>query len=106
MSGLQPEEPVGKTIGHVSLLPAPEVPEKITLPEFPSEALRKNLQGRVILKATISKDGMLQNVRLFGAPSVLSAAVLEAVKNWRYRPRMENGVPVEVETQITIDFER
>jgi protein TonB len=58
------------------------------------------------LKALISKDGTLQNIRLVGAPSLLSGSVLEAVKKWRYRPLIENGMPVEVETQITIDFER
>jgi protein TonB len=56
----------------------------------------------------ISKDGTLRNIRLVGPrpPSLLSGSVLEAVKKWRYQPRIENGMPVEVETQITIDFER
>ena len=103
---LETKEPLGSQAGRVSLLPTVELPEKITLPQYPSLALRTNLQGRVMLKAAISKDGTLQDIRLVGAPSVLSAAVLEAVKKWRYRPRMENGVPVEVDTQITIVFEK
>jgi len=65
----------------------------------------KNWLMLVVLHAVIAKDGSLQNVRLIGPPSLLSGPVLEAVKSWRYQPRYQNGVAVEVETQITIDFE-
>jgi protein TonB len=74
------------------------------LPEYPAEALQKNEQGRVTLNATISKDGTLQNVRLVGEPSILGDAALRAVKTWRYRPHVENEIPIDAETQITIDF--
>jgi TonB family protein len=90
--------------GHVLLYGSAETPEKMILPEYPTEALQKNEQGRVTLHATISKDGTLQNVRLIGEPSMLSDAALRAVKTWRYRPHIENGVPVDAETQIIIDF--
>jgi TonB family protein len=102
----QPEKFVSAKTGHVSLLPATDLPEKIILPAYPAEALQKNLQGRVVLKALISEDGTLRNIELVGAPSLLSSAVLEAVRKWRYRPHMQNGVPVQAETQITIDFEK
>ena len=92
-------------VGLVSVNPSPEVPEKKVLPEYPAMALEKNIQGRVVLRAIIGKDGALQNVALTQEPSLLSEAVLEAVKKWRYQPRYQGGVPVEVETQITIDFE-
>jgi TonB family protein len=105
-TGLQTQEEVETHAGHVLLHPAANVPEKVILPAYPAVAWQKNVQGRVTLKALISKDGTLQNVRLVGAPSLLSGSVLEAVKKWRYRPLIENGMPVEVETQITIDFER
>ena len=92
--------------GHVSLLPAAELPEKITLPVYPAAALQENLQGRVMFNALISKDGTLKNIRLVGTPSLLSAAALEVLKKWHYRPHLENGTAVEAETQITIDFEK
>lgn len=104
-SGSLTQEPGGTKVGLVLLHPSPDVPENKVLPEYPALALQKNVQGRVVLRATISKDGALQNVRLVGPPSLLSAPVLEAVKSWRYQPRYQNGVPAEVETQITIDFE-
>jgi TonB family protein len=92
-------------VGLVSVNPSPEVPQKKVLPEYPALALEKNIQGRVVLRAIIGKDGALQNVALAQEPSLLSEAVLEAVKKWRYQPRYQHGVPVEVDTQITIDFE-
>jgi TonB family protein len=104
--GLQTQQQVGTQVGHVSLLPAANLPEKIILPAYPAVAWQKNVQGRVTLKALISKDGRLRNIRLVGPRSLFSGSVLEAVKKWRYQPRMENGTPVEVETQIAIDFER
>ena len=75
------------------------------MPEYPAMALQENVQGRVVLRAIIGKDGALQNVELAQSPSLLSEAVLEAVKKWRYQPRYQDGVAIEVETQITIDFE-
>jgi len=102
----QSQKPLDSGPGHVSLLPAADLPEKITLPAYPAAALQKNLQGRVIFNALISKDGTLQNIRLVGTPSLLSSVAFEVVKEWRYRPHIENGIPVEAETQITIDFEK
>jgi protein TonB len=74
------------------------------MPGYPELALQKNVQGRVILNALISKNGTLKNVRLVSPPSVLNSTVLEAVRKWRYQPHYENGEPVEVETQIIVDF--
>ena len=91
-------------IGRVELQHTAETPETMNLPEYPAEALQKNEQGRITLNATISKDGTLQNVRLVGEPSILSDAALRVVKTWRYHPHIENGMPVDAETQITIDF--
>jgi TonB family protein len=107
-TGLQTQQQVGTQVGHVSLHAAANLPEQIILPAYPAVAWQKSVQGRVTLKALISKDGTLRNIRLVGPrpPSLLSASVLEAVKKWRYQPRIENGTPVEVQTQITIDFER
>jgi TonB family protein len=104
-SGSLAQETGGAKVGLVSVQPSAQVPESEVLPEYPVIALLKNIQGRVVIGAVIGKDGALQNVRLVGPPSILSAPVLEAVKKWHYQPRLQNGVPVEVETQITIDFE-
>ena len=78
----------------------------MVLPEYPAVALQKNIHGRVAVKAVITKDGTLRDIRFVGPPSVLNAAVLESLRKWRYHPRSENGALVDVETEITIDFTR
>jgi TonB family protein len=104
-SGSLAQETGASKVGLVSVQPSAQVPESKVLPEYPVIALLKNIQGRVVIGAVIGKDGALRNVRLVGPPSILSDPVLEAVKKWHYQPRLQNGVPVEVETEITIDFE-
>lgn len=105
-TAFQTQQQVGTQVGHVSLRAATDLPEKIILPAYPAVAWQKNVQGRVAVKALIGKDGRLRNIRLVGPPSLLSGSVLKAVKKWRYQPRMENGMAIEVGTQITIDFEK
>jgi TonB family protein len=90
--------------GRVSQRSSGELPVVGAIPEYPTFALQTNVQGRVVLKAIISTDGTLSNVRLISPPSMLDSTVLDAVKKWRYQPHYENGKPVEVETQITVDF--
>jgi protein TonB len=58
----------------------------------------------VVLQATISKAGTIENLRVAGGPAMLQQAALDAVKTWRYRPYLLNGQPVEVETTINVIF--
>ena len=74
------------------------------IPEYPTFALQTNVQGRVVLNAIIATNGSLHDVRLTSSPSMLDATVLDAVKKWRYQPHYENGEPVEVETEIVVEF--
>jgi len=90
--------------GRVSQQSSGELPTVQIIPEYPALALQKNVQGRVILKALISKNGTLKNVRLVSPPSLLNSTVLEAIRKWRYQPHYENGEPIEVETQIIVEF--
>lgn len=80
------------------------IPERQQVPEYPPLALQYNVQGTVVLRAVIGKDGTVQNVQLLSGPPILAWAVLDAVLRWRYMPYLRNGEPVEVETQITVDF--
>jgi protein TonB len=73
-------------------------------PAYPPLARSARIQGVVELQAVISKQGAIENLRvLTGHPMLVSAAV-EAVRQWRYRPYILNNEPVEVETQITVNF--
>ena len=74
------------------------------MPDYPPIALQKNVQGRVVLTAVIAKDGTLRDVRILSSPSLLDATVLGAVRTWRYQPHFRNGQPVEVVTEIVVDF--
>ena len=73
-------------------------------PQYPPEAGRSRIEGTVVLMALIGKDGTVQDVRVQSGLSVLAQAAIEAVKQWRYRPYLLNGEPVEVDSQITINF--
>lgn len=73
-------------------------------PNYPRMAAVTRLQGVVVLKAIIAKDGTVENVKALGGHHLLRGAAASAVRNWRYRPYLLNGQPVEVATLVTIDF--
>jgi protein TonB len=56
------------------------------------------------LQATISREGTIENLRAVSGPPLLQQAAIDAVKQWRYRPYLLNGEPVEVETTINVEF--
>jgi len=76
---------------------------KVT-PEYPVIAKATRVSGIVILQATISKTGEISDLRVVCGPALLQQASLEAVRQWKYRPYLLNGKPVEVETTIRITF--
>lgn len=73
-------------------------------PKYPREARKKGIQGDVILQATLDTKGNLTNVKVAQGDPILAKAAVEAVQQWRYRPYVLNGEPVEVETTIKIQF--
>jgi protein TonB len=75
-----------------------------TLPQYPAIARAAHIQGVVVLQATISKNGLIENLRVVSGPPMLRQAAIEAVQSWRYKPYLLNGDPVEVETTINVIF--
>jgi protein TonB len=73
-------------------------------PEYPALARSAHIQGTVVLSAIIGKDGTIQNLRVMSGHPMLVRAAIEAVTRWRYRPYLLNNEPVDVETQITVNF--
>lgn len=73
-------------------------------PTYPSQAFQDRVQGTVILKALISKEGAIEDLQVISGDPLLSGAAIDAVKQWRYRPYTLNGEPVEVDTQIVVNF--
>jgi protein TonB len=75
-----------------------------TLPVYPPIAVAVRAEGTVVLQATISKTGTIENVRVVSGPPMLQQAALDAVRTWRYRPYLLNGEPVAVETTVDVIF--
>jgi protein TonB len=73
-------------------------------PGYPSLARATRTQGTVKMQATIARDGSIRNLQLLSGPPLLVAAAIEAVRQWRYRPTLLNGEPVEVITVIDVNF--
>ncbi len=73
-------------------------------PPYPALARSARIQGDVLLKAIIDKQGNIQDLQLVSGHPMLVPAAIEAVRQWRYRPYLLNGQPVEVETTITVIF--
>jgi len=73
-------------------------------PIYPPIARQARVQGTVELRAVISKSGTIENLVVDGGHPMLSKAAVEAVRQWRYRPYLLNNEPIEVETEITVNF--
>jgi periplasmic protein TonB len=102
------------TAPHVHLVPAtkPTISSGVmqgrklsgTDPRYPAIAIAAHVQGTVVLKATISKAGSIENLRFVSGPPMLEQAAEDAVRTWRFRPYLLNGEPVEIETTVNVIF--
>lgn len=117
--GLIPLEPGGSRRGQVpEPPPAPEPPGgRIRIseidpgqlvrrvePKYPPLARQTRLEGTVRLRAIVGTDGRVREVEMLSGHALLAQAAMDAVLQWRYRPTLLNGRPVDVETQITVVF--
>jgi len=73
-------------------------------PVYPQAALERSVQGIVVLHVVIASDGTVLELRPISGPQELAPAAVDAVKWWRFRPYRVNGDPVEVETELAIEF--
>jgi len=73
-------------------------------PSYPPLAKTARVQGTVVLHAIISKEGTIEGLTLVSGPAMLAPAAIDAVKQWRYKPYLLNGDPVEVETTVNVVF--
>jgi len=77
---------------------------KRVTPIYPQQAMQMHTQGKVVLQATIAKDGSVRNVKVVSGPAILARAATDAVRQWKYKPYMLNSEPIEVQTDININF--
>ena len=73
-------------------------------PPYPPLVKQARIQGTVVLEAVISKQGSVENLRVISGHPLLIQAALDAVKQWKYKPTLLNGEPVEVVTTVTVNF--
>jgi len=111
---------LGSVLSATNNLPAPKIatPQRVRVssgvqsgllirkvpPAYPPLARQARIQGTVILQAQISKEGNIENLQLISGHPMLAPAAIEAVRQWKYKPYLLNGEPVEVETQVQVNF--
>jgi TonB family protein len=74
------------------------------VPAYPDAAKAQGIQGTVMMRAIISKNGTVGHLQVIDGDPLLRAAATEAVSRWRYRPYTLDGSPVEVATTVRVDF--
>ena len=109
---------IGSIVGSTAPPPKVATPQKVKVssgvmegqklnapnPTYPQMARIAHILGDVILQATISKTGSIENLRAVNGHPILIQAALDAVRQWKYKPYILNGEPVEVETTIKVQF--
>jgi protein TonB len=78
--------------------------DRMVQPVYPQIAKTAHVSGTVVLHAIIAKDGSIQELQYISGPPLLMRAAMDAVHEWRYKPTLLNGEPVEVDTTIQVVF--
>jgi protein TonB len=84
-------------VAQANLISAPK-------PQYPALAKAARVQDYVMLQATISKQGTIEDLKVLHGHPLLNEAAIEAVKQWRYKPGLQNGKPVDVYFTIVVEF--
>ena len=74
-------------------------------PTYPAEARKDKVEGTVVLKALIDESGTVTGVRLVEGDPTLATAAIQAVKRWRYRPYVRNGIAQSFQTIVLVEFQ-
>jgi len=107
VSGPRPVLPAAPTVAVRPFRPSRLLEGSLihrVLPEYPLLAKEARVQGPVVLAAIISKSGTIENLQAISGHPMLVRAAIDAVSRWQYHPYILNNEPVEVETQITVNF--
>jgi len=106
-----PSAPASATSGLVSagdrVQLSPQTAQSVSIsvpPDYPLLARQMKVQGAVSLMALISRDGTIQELQILSGPGILATAAREAVKQWHFKPYLQNGQPVETQARITVNF--
>jgi protein TonB len=91
---------------ELNRLPSAGVPElqQTIDSNLPVLGQHTRVEGSVVLQAIVGTDGNIENLRVVSGPSILSSAAQQAVREWRFKPYLQNGQPVETKARITVNF--
>jgi TonB family protein len=73
-------------------------------PQYPAEAMEKNIQGKVIIMAFVDKNGYIPHIKVFKGHPLLAQAAVSAIKKWRFQPYMFQGKRLSILFTVTVDF--
>jgi len=79
-------------------------PQQTVDATYPLLGQHTRVQGSVVLQAVVGADGTIEDLRVISGPSVLTTAAQQAVRQWRFKPYLQNGQPVETKARITVNF--
>ena len=97
-------KPPGKVIVDGKVMAAKRIDQ--TVPVYPADAQKANVSGKVVLKVTVSKFGLVTGETVVSTDSpLLTQSALDAVKKFRYAPTLLNGEPVSVLTTVTVVYD-
>lgn len=97
---LQPQPPKRIVMTHLE----PAMLTHRVEPDYPALAKQTHREGRVELRAVIATDGSIQSLQVVSGDALFLQSALAAVRQWRYRPTILNGQPVEIDTFITVVY--
>ena len=83
-----------------------ELPEAITkvAPVYPGRAREQGIEGQVLVQALVGKDGLVRDVKIVSSIPALDDAAVASVKQWRFKPALTKGAPVEVWVAVPVKF--
>jgi TonB family protein len=101
VSASQPPQPVRMHTG--GMVQSAKLIHQV-MPVYPEGAKKDNIEGTVVLRGVITKDGSVEQLQIVSGPPALMDAAMDAVKQWKYAPTRFQGEPVEVDTTISVVF--
>lgn len=105
--GESEEDPAPPPAGVDGVTQPIRLPDSFAAPVYPKKARKDRVEGAVVLKVTVSKDGSVTNLKVLRSTEPgygFEDAAIEAVKQWRYTPATRDGEPVEVYVAVNLDF--
>jgi protein TonB len=98
---------IGSSTVHGGVEISRQAAQNVTVsvpPDYPLLARQMKVQGVVSLQALIARDGTIQELQILSGPEILATAAREAVRQWHFKPYLQNGQPVETQARITVNF--